>query len=127
MTVTFINLCRKRITLLSQEGEPIVLEPATQPAYVKSSRVRDMIEIYHNGGSRSVEIIYSTTHGVINVPPPQDQTFYIVPSAVANALPERTDLLVTGGLDRDERGHIRSANSVIQTTTRGMQSGRLSA
>lgn len=116
MIAELVNLCRKPIVLVCVDGREITLPPAHQPARVKSSRAQDILSIELNGETVEIEILRSTTHGAFNIPDPKPGIFYVVPNAVANALPYRSDLLVTGLLTRDESGTITSAKAVVQTT-----------
>lgn len=116
MIAELVNLCRKSIVLVCVDGREITLPPAHQPARVKSSRDQDVLVIQNNGERVEIEILRSTTHGAYNIPDQKPGIFYVVPNAVANALPYRSDLLVTGLLSRDESGTITSARAVVQTT-----------
>lgn len=116
MIAELVNLCRKPIVLVCVDGREITLPPAHQPARVKSSRDQDVLVIQNNGERVEIEILRSTTHGAYNIPDQKPGIFYVVPNAVANALPYRSDLLVTGLLSRDESGTITSARAVVQTT-----------
>jgi hypothetical protein len=116
MFAELINLCRKPIVLVCVDGREIILPPSYTPARVKSSRAQDILSIQANGERVDIEVLRSTTHGAFNVPDPKPGTYYIVPNAVANALPYRSDLLVTGLLSRDESGTITSARAVVLTT-----------
>jgi hypothetical protein len=116
MIAELINLCRKPIVLVCVDGREITLPPSYNPARVKSSRAQDLFSIVVDGEQVEIEVLRSTTHGAFNIPEPKPGVYFVVPNAVANALPHRKDLLVTGLLSRDESGTITSARAVVLTT-----------
>jgi len=59
-----------------------------------------------------IPVIQKRLGCVTNLPPPEEGTVYIVSMAVAQACPERKDVLTIGEPIRDEKGRIIGASSL---------------
>lgn len=108
--VTLINLTPHDITICDQNCRPILIIPrhvGSSPARVKQRRVK-IGEITVNGVR--IPISRSEYGEVEGLPDPQPDVYYIVSIIVAQALPERGDLLVPdtgpGSVCRDSQGRI---------------------
>lgn len=118
-----VNLCRRPITLVSREGNRIVLPASHAPARVRSVN-RTLAEVFQindddDERTHTFDVMRMETHGTINVPPPTENTIYVVPSAVAQALPDRDDLVTTGMLTRDDSGNIQEAWALVFMAKQG--------
>lgn len=101
-----INKTPHDITILDDAGDVKVLYPPKgEPARVKQSTSRI-------GEISGVPISHSDFGDVYNLPEPTQGTYYIVSKMVAEALPEREDLIFPNELVRDEKGMIKGCNSL---------------
>lgn len=93
-----INLTPHAINIIVN-GETKTIEPSGTIARVVMTQERigevDGIPVYRN------------TYGKPeNLPEPQEGTYYIVSALLAQAIPEREDVLITSNPIRDEAGRI---------------------
>jgi len=103
-----INLTPHPITILS-DGGSISIAPADKPVRCTVSTIR-VGTINFEG----VEIpLTSSKFGKVEgLPDPQPDTFLIVSRVVAEALPEREDLLIPNESVRDQEGRIIGVRSL---------------
>lgn len=89
--------------VIRQNGEDIVIPKSGRAARVRE-RVRGTKVV---NGIRVTDICYDET---LNLPEPEDNTFYIVSIVVAYANRDRKDLFFPDGLNayRDEKGQIEA-------------------
>ena len=102
-----VNLCRKRITLLpSLNGQSLTLEGAEHPVEM---RVRQLEpdEISTDTGP---VLVAETQLEVKNLPPPADDTLFVVPWEVVMFFKHRVDLVSINGTVlstvRDKEGKV---------------------
>ncbi|MCS6930538.1 MAG: hypothetical protein NZM43_13705 [Saprospiraceae bacterium] len=97
----FVNLTPHEVKIL--KGNEVVLSiPPTEPAARATQKYEDRAEV--NGIP-----VWAPTYGeVVNLPPAEEGTFYIVSMIVAQAERGRRDLLVpdSGRAIRDSAGNI---------------------
>ena len=92
------NLTPHDVRIVKEHGDQ-VYPPHGQIARVEVSAERI--------GTKDGIPIFRTIYGdVTGLPAPEAGTEYIVSQVVANACPERTDLLYPYGLIRDEQGRV---------------------
>lgn len=94
-----INLTPHPVTILVPNTAPVTFPPEPTPARcteeVRPVGLVDGLPIYHH------------TYGqVTGLPAWQHEVFYLVSLMVAQALPDRTDLLFPSGVVRDAQGQI---------------------
>lgn len=106
-----VNLTPHVINLLTNTGEVVAIEPFSKdnPARV-SATLKDCGVFEANG------LIFNHTEqefgDIINLPDAQKGMFFIVSRIVAEAAPERKDLVIVNDLVRDEQGLVSHARSL---------------
>lgn len=96
----FINLTPHDVTIVSEEGETLMVFPP-------SGEVTRVSEITEPIGYIGMCPVISKSYGDIEgLPAPQDKTWYIVSALTAQACPDRQDLLIPGNTVRDADGKI---------------------
>lgn len=87
-----------------------------KPETGKEARVEDD---YQECGSLGPVPLYTVAYGAPKgLPEPQPNTYYIVSLLVAQACPERNDLLVPGPSIRDEEGRVVGCTGLAKYTGR---------
>ncbi|MEM5806858.1 MAG: hypothetical protein QW474_00530 [Candidatus Aenigmatarchaeota archaeon] len=99
-----INLTPHPITIFLSNGNNIELPPSGKVARCKEKT----IEI---GQINNIPIIKKELGEVYDLPASEENTYYIVSLAVAQAV-KRSDLLVVGQSVRDEKGNIIGCTSL---------------
>lgn len=102
-----INLTPHDIVLVDEEGHPL----GTIPPSGKVARCNTSSEVFttfaHDGIPIHVRRRTFTGHSnFLTKSPPKSGTYYIVSRILAEALPERRDLLIPDGVKRDDDGNI---------------------
>lgn len=95
-----------------QDGRPYIREEGEEypePLRVYPAAKNPARAIYERRTSGAVDgtLIYRLfTEDIVNLPDPKPGTYYIVSKRLAQACPERKDLIFPGGVVRDADGHI---------------------
>lgn len=98
MTVKIINLTPHDINIIL-DNDTTTIPTSGQIARCKTNRIQiDMID--------SIPINQTQFGQVTDLPNQQENIFYIVSALVANALPDRSDLLIPDDTVRDNEGKI---------------------
>lgn len=93
-----INLTPHVINILSSDGEHLMDVPVSG-TIARCSQSNVVV-----GSVAGIPITQQSFGEVVDLPEPQEDTFYIVSRLVAAACPERRDLLIPGPLVRDSEG-----------------------
>lgn len=109
-TTQIINLTPHAVNIVDNSDSVAI----TIPASGNVARCSQTIDIIGNITLNSVDIpISSSSYGeVVDLPAPQDNTYYIVSRLVMSACPARQDLLVPNDLVRDEAGRVIGCRSL---------------
>lgn len=108
----FINLTPHPIQIWDSEKNVIVYPVANPAARCKEEcNLTNLIEDESGNFIRVGDLSYSY---VYHLPEPQEDTFYIVSVLVAQACPDRDDLLVPYDLVRNENGSIMGCRSLVR-------------
>jgi hypothetical protein len=104
--MTLVNCTPHPITLVDGEGNVLLSLEKGQvvPRLSQSTKNVDVL-----CGISITETVFGET---MDMPAPQDNTFYIVSRLVMTANPSRKDLLVPNELLRDENGNIVGCKSL---------------
>lgn len=96
----FENLTPHDVNLILPDGEVLTI-----PASGKVARVGSHVEQIGNiGAIPVVKTVFDTN--VTDLPDPQEGVIYLTSTLVAQAVPDRTDVLVPADLRRDDAGRI---------------------
>lgn len=98
--VKFENLTPHDVNLILPDGEVLTIPTSGSVARV-GSHVEQVGTI---GIIPVVKTVFDTV--VTDLPDPQDRVIYLTSTLVAQAVPDRTDVLVPADLRRDEAGRI---------------------
>ncbi|MBT9252153.1 MAG: hypothetical protein KM296_00355 [Brockia lithotrophica] len=102
-----VNLTPHALNLVSSEGETVATIPPSGVVARVSTQKEKVCEITVNGAPVPVQ---QTKFGkVTGLPDPEPGVLYVVSLPVAQALPEREDLLVVDDLVRDAEGRVVGA------------------
>lgn len=102
----FENLTPHDVNLILPDGEVLTI-----PATGKIARVGSHIEQIGNIGIIPVvKTVFDSN--VTDLPAPQDGVIFITSTLVAQAVPDRTDVLVPADLRRDDAGRIIVAGAL---------------
>lgn len=97
---TIINLTPHTVNIFSLEGEHLVDLPVAEGFQIpRCSQQQEVLESLDG-----IPVTRQTFGSVENLPEPKGGVFYVVSRMVAQAVPERHDLLVPGPLMRNEAG-----------------------
>jgi len=108
------NLTPHAIILVGPNNESVTLPPDPEgPARVSISREPDG-EVQIDGVSWPVRISRTVVSAPANLPPRQDGVLLLVARAVAEAAPERDDLVIVDETIRDEKGRIVGARALAR-------------
>lgn len=105
-----VNLTPHEINIITPEGE-IKIQPSGVVARVSVTR-ETVGEITVDG--KTIPIYKNKFGQVENLPDPAPETIYIVSSIVAQAVPDRTDVMVPDDPVRDEAGRIIGAKGLAR-------------
>lgn len=109
-----INLTPHEITIIRDDGN-IALPPSGTIARCTVNR--------HQVGSVDGIPVNRTVFGAVEgLPDPQPDTYYIVSAIVAQACPDRSDLLITDDAVRDDQGRIIGCRALA--TVHGLEPSR---
>ncbi len=97
-----VNLTDHTVSLYAGNQLIYTLPPLSKPPVVHMARRTDRAL---DGPWGTIPLVYTQFEGVEGMPDPAPHTYYIVASIVANALPERQDLLIPDFLVRKD-GHV---------------------
>lgn len=105
-----INLTPHAVNIVGDDGSVSVTIPASGDV----ARCSQTISIVGSVTLGSVAIpISSSSYGeVVDLPEPQDNTYYIVSRLVMSACPARQDLLVPNDLVRNDAGQVIGCRSL---------------
>lgn len=105
--VKIINLTPHELVIFNSEDKEVMRIPSSGIIRVKEEKIKigeiNSIPIY--------KINYTESEGL---PEPQVNTYYFVSIIVAQANPNRSDLLLSSDLVRDESGRILGCKSFAQ-------------
>jgi hypothetical protein len=115
LTCRLVNLTPHTIHLLTANGSPIAEIPATpQPARCAEHTTRTgWLQVNHH----PVPLLQTAYGAVTGLPEPQPDTWYLVSRPVADATPERDDLLVTADILRSQDGIAIGCRALTRATT----------
>lgn len=107
--MNLVNLTPHVITLITEKGE-IKIQPSGTIARVAVTREK----IGEVTVSNNIIIpVYKNKFGSVeNLPDPQPDTLYIVSSLVAQAVPDRKDVVIPDDSVRDSEGRIIGAKAL---------------
>lgn len=100
MTTRLVNLTPHAVRVLDDHGAVIADIPPTAPPARRAEHLR-----LEGLLDDTIPLARLTFGPVENLPEPADGTWYIVSRPVADACPERDDLLVPARLVRDQHGN----------------------
>ena len=95
-----------------QDGRPYIREegeeyPEPLRVYPAANAPARAIYVQRTAGAVDGTLIYRRfTEDIVNLPDPKPGTYYIVSKRLAQACPERKDLIFPGTVVRDADGHI---------------------
>ena len=101
------NATPHEVTLRAVDGSLIRLPAAEAPARVHLERL-------DRGVVCGVKIVVPVVVGVNNLPARRDDTLIVVSKIVADALPERQDLVVPDLIEYDESGAVVAAGALAR-------------
>lgn len=109
-TTTVVNLTPHDVNVVGNDNSVAI----TIPASGNVARCSQTIDIVGNITLDSVDIpISSSSYGeVVDLPDPQDNTYYIVSRLVMSACPTRQDLLCPNDLVRNDAGQVIGCRSL---------------
>ena len=109
-TVNIIHLTPHDVNVVGNDNSVVI----TIPASGNVARCSQTIDIVGSITLGPVAIpVSSSSYGeVVDLPAPQDNTYYIVSRLVMSACPARQDLLVPNDLVRDEAGRVIGCRSL---------------
>ena len=103
------NCTPHEITMLDEEGDTILtLDKSETPVRVSSSftEVGKVTVMDSNEHRRTFPVSVATFGATEGLPTPEDDTLHVVARIVAEANPNRTDLLIVNDTVRDNNGNI---------------------
>ena len=109
-TTTIVNLTPHAVNVINNDNSVAI----TIEASGNVARCSQTIDIVGSITLGPVAIpVSSSSYGeVVDLPAPQDNTYYIVSRLVMSACPDRQDLLVPNDLVRDEAGRVIGCRSL---------------
>lgn len=110
MINNLVNLTPHNIEFNNPKGEPFILKPSGIVPRVTSNReVIGNIEI--NGITFP---IYNNKYGKVdNMPREKEGTMYVVQPQIANALPDRQDILILDHRNKNKNGNLEPARAFV--------------
>lgn len=94
----FKNLTPHELNIVTADG---ILDVPASGTVARCSQREISVDIIHG-----VEITRQVFGAVVDLPEPEDGTYYIVSRIVAAACEDRDDLLIPGPLVRDDAGNV---------------------
>lgn len=108
MTKKLVNLTPHPIYLVGDKGGMALLPSGTVArCEVQRERIGEIML-----GDATLPVYRSTLGAVEGLPDPAEDTVYIVSSLVAQAVPDRDDVLFPDELVRDENGRVIGARAL---------------
>ena len=105
-----INLTPHSINVIGEDNSvAITIEASGNVA--RCSQTIDIVDTI-NVNNIAIPVSSSSYGEVVDLPAPQDDTYYIVSRLVMSACPNRQDLLVPNDLVRDEAGRVIGCRSL---------------
>ena len=105
-----INLTPHSINVIGDDNSvAITIEASGNVA--RCSQTIDIVDTI-NVNNIAIPVSSSSYGEVVDLPAPQDDTYYIVSRLVMSACPNRQDLLVPNDLVRDEAGRVIGCRSL---------------
>ncbi|MER5182585.1 hypothetical protein ABT009_30250 [Streptomyces sp. NPDC002896] len=114
LTGCLVNLTPHPIRVLTPDGELFVAGPPAR----RTEHVREESRLEVNG--RPVPVLRLGYGAVLDLPEPEPGTWYVVSRVVADALPERGDLLVPAQLIRDADGNPVGCRAFVRGAAGGI-------
>jgi hypothetical protein len=108
--MNIINLTPHKIDVLCSYGTISIVPSGKVARVATSDKLVHHVYMVYNGTEVPVPVNLPAFGSVVDLPEPEEGTFYIVSRIVKNAVPERTDVLVPGNLVRDAAGVIIGCN-----------------
>lgn len=96
--VEVVNLTPHAVNVCAQDGEILVSYP---PSGTLARCVKSEVKV---GSLNGMDIMSVQMGEVFDLPEPRENTVFIVSRITASAVPERSDVLCTNGLVRDDEG-----------------------
>ena len=106
--VKIINLTPHDINFVGATIDGDIVFPSAGIA--RAEEITEQLDAIWDGYNR-FPVVKKKFGRVSNLPEQQKNTFYIVSVIVANALPERSDLLIVSETVRNEKGQIMGCKS----------------
>ena len=97
--VEVVNLTPHAVNVCTEDGDILVSYP---PSGTVARCVKSEVKV---GSLNGVDIMSVHMGEVYDLPEPRENTVFIVSRITASAVPERSDVLCTNGLVRDEAGN----------------------
>ena len=107
--INIVNTTPHIVNILRM-GEWYTLSPSESP--VRIDEITTVI-----GSINGVTLVRKGFSEPVNLPDPAPDTYYIVSTIVASALPRRADLLVPSDFLRDEQGNILGCKCLAKLST----------
>lgn len=104
-----INLCPHDVAIIDRDTEEVIVRFAPEPF---TARVIFKTEVIME--VNGVPVVKSTTGAIRNLPEPEEDTYYIVSSFVAEQAVGRMDLLVPNRIIYSERGQKVGCEQLLQ-------------
>ena len=105
-----INLTPHSINVIG-EDDSVAITIETSGNVARCSQTIDIVDTI-NVNNIAIPVSSSSYGEVVDLPAPQDDTYYIVSRLVMSACPNRQDLLVPNDLVRDEAGRVIGCRSL---------------
>ncbi len=108
--MNIINLTPHKIDVVCPYGTISIMPSGKVARVTTTDTLIGHVYMMYNGSEVPVPVNETKFGQVVDLPEPEEGTFYIVSRIVKNAVPERTDVLVPGNLVRDAAGVIIGCN-----------------
>jgi hypothetical protein len=107
--MNIINLTPHKINLMPEGGPTVTIPPSGLVARCATSRVQvDTVTV----DGISIPVNQTRFGKVSDLPEPQPDTIYVVSALVAQAVPERQDVVIVDDAVRDDQGRIIGARAL---------------
>lgn len=105
-----INLTPHSVNVIGDDNSVVITIEASGNV-ARCSQTIDIVDTI-NVNNIAIPVSSSSYGEVVDLPAPQDDTYYIVSRLVMSACPNRQDLLVPNDLVRDEAGRVIGCRSL---------------
>ena len=105
-----INLTPHSVNVIRDDNSVAITIEASENV-ARCSQTIDIVDTI-NVNNIAIPVSSSSYGEVVDLPAPQDDTYYIVSRLVMSACPNRQDLLVPNDLVRDEAGRVIGCRSL---------------